>query len=181
MEPLSLFAIVKKIPSQVYAWLGILIILTGSHWYVYHRGQDNIQTKWEASIERGKTLVDKLKQEQGHIEVQVVTKYVDRVKVIHEKGETIEKLIPQYIPISTPDLPGGFRVLHDAAATNTVPSPSAGVGAQPVPVADVAKVLNFNYELCHAERAKLDSLWEWATRQRQAYLKLCKERGVTCN
>lgn len=181
MEPLSWFLVVKKIPRQVWFCLGLFLILAGTHWYTYNAGKDNVQAKWDLSIERGKAIVAELKQKQTVIEERIVIRYVDRVKTIHEKGKTIEKLIPYYIPVDTPDLPSGFRVLHDAAATNTVPEPSAGVGALPVPVKDVAETLNFNYAQCHQEREKLNALWEWAQLNRKAYLELCKQRGVTCN
>lgn len=177
---LTLGAAVKKIPRQVWFCLGIILLLGCSHWYAFHRGEAKVQDRWDLAIERGKELVKGLKEKQGAIETQVVIKYVDRVKVIHEKAKTIEKLVPIYIPADTPDLPAGFRVLHDAAATNTVPEPTSGIGAFPVAVKDVATTLNFNYELCHDEREKLASLWEWAVKNRKAYLELCKQQGVSC-
>lgn len=185
MIPLALIgegagAIAKKIPRELYISLGIILLLIGSHWYAFHRGEANTQAEWDKSIERGKALVADLKSKQGKIETKIIREYVPKVQVIHEKAKTIEKLVPVYIPIDTPDLPAGFRILHDASATNTVPSASSRVDAQPVPVKDVAETLNFNYELCHVEREKLKSLWKWASEQHHAYQELCKQPGVSC-
>lgn len=170
-----------KIPRGVWLTLGAVLVLGCSHLGVYFHGKSVVQTKWDQSVERGKQLVEDLKKMHSAIDAEVITVYVPKVKVIHEKAKTIEKLVPIYLPADTPDLPPGFRVLHDAAATNTIPSTTAGVGAFPVAVEDVATTMNFNYELCHQERAKLDSLWEWAIKQRHAYLELCKQPGVKCN
>lgn len=171
---------VKKIPRGVWLTLGIILILACSHLAVYFHGKSVVQTKWDASVERGRELVKGLTKTQKVIEYQVVTRYVDRVKTIREKGETIEKLIPVYIPADTPPLPSGFRVLHDAAATNTIPESPTGVGAKPVSVEDVATTVNANYQLCHVERQKLSSLWDLWQTNRKAYLDLCKQQGLTC-
>jgi hypothetical protein len=178
---LTLGSMLKKIPWQIWVCAGLVVLIAGWGELRHYQGKQEIKEEWKASIQRGKVIVEGLVANQGKITEKIVVKYQTKYKVIYEKGDTIEKLIPQYIPTGTCMLPGGFRLLHDASATNTLPEPASGTTAQPVPVEDVARIINFNYTLCHAERTKLDALWEWAQAQRKAYLELCKQRGVVCN
>jgi hypothetical protein len=170
-----------KIPWQVWACAGLIVVTAGWGELRHYQGKQKVQKEWDASIERGKGIVEGLKNAQPKITEKIVTVYQDRVKVVYEKGDTIEKLIPQYVAGDTCMLSPGFRVLHDASATNTIPGPSTRAAAQPVAVEDVAKVMNFNYTLCHAERAKLQALWQWAQEQRGLYLETCKQPGVNCS
>lgn len=57
-----------------------------------------------------------LEKKAAEITTVEVTKYVDRVQVVHEQGETIVKKVPVYVPRNVCVLPPGFRSLHDAAA-----------------------------------------------------------------
>lgn len=140
-----------------------------------------MQARWDASIERGKVIVKDLKSAQGQVTVRVETKYVDRWRTIYEKGDTITKLVPQYIPAGTCDLPAGFRVLHDNAVSGTIPSTSAATDAAPVPVRDAATTITGNYTTCNAAISDLMGLREWVEGQQQAYQELCKQRGVVCS
>lgn len=103
-------------------------------------------------------------------EVEVI-KYVDRIKVIKEKASVIEKQIPVYIPVDAPDVAGGFRLLHDAAATGVpiAESVQPDDGA-PVPLADVAATVTANYAQCAADK-ELIVLWQ------DYYQRLCDTYG----
>src|SRR5687767_3425097 len=103
-----------KIPWQVFACAGALVVLGAAGWYVYNLGQDHKQQDWDAAVERGKAIVDDLKANQGKITVKIETRTVERLKVVKEKGDAIIQRVPVYLPDSTLMLPGGFRVLHDA-------------------------------------------------------------------
>lgn len=103
---------------------------------------------------------------------EVVTQYVDRevVKLVQQVSvvtETIVKEVPVYVPVDTPPLPAGWRVLHDAAARGQVPSPSAIPDAAPVAAQDAAATVAANYGACRADQARLRGLQEWITRQQQ--------------
>lgn len=173
-------AAAKKIPWKVYAFAGVLVIQVFLCYHFYNKGQDDIQQKWNATKEAGKAVGGKLKAKQNEVTATTITKYVYTEKVIREKGKVLTQLIPHYIPIDALDLPSGFRVLHDAAATGTLPGPTAGVEARPVPLAVATETITGNYSHCQVEKEKLRALWEWAENQRKASLELCKERGVTC-
>lgn len=177
---LLLKSLAKKIPWQVWACTGAALIFFGWGEWRYHQGASKVKSEWNASVERGKNIVKELKSRHGMVFYKVLVQHVEKVKVIKERGATVEKLIPVYLP-SDDLLPGGFRVLHDAAATNTVPGTTEGADAQPVPIRQVASTVNKNYTTCHLAIQELYSLRQWVVGNRQAYLDLCKQQGADCN
>ncbi len=171
----------KKIPLTAWAVAGGLFLFWGYGHLQYRAGQENTQQKWDQSVKRGKTIVAQLKKEQGKVTIKYQTQYVDRVKVIHEKGKVIRDLIPTYIAADSCDLPPGFRLLHDAAASNSIPGAPEGTNAAAVPVRVATKTITDNYESCHEVSERLVNLQGWVLEQRQAYLELCKQPGSSCN
>lgn len=161
----------RGIPWQV--WLALAV---GAAFYAYGehkestgetRGRAEVQARWNAAIERGKAELVKRKEKQGAVTVRVETKYVDRVKVIREKGQTIVRKVPVYVPAGSCDLPPGFRVLHDAAAANTIPDPAGIPDAAAVPAQDAATTVADNYLTCHETAARLTALQEWVRGQQK--------------
>lgn len=157
-------AAVKKIPWQVWACTGLVLVLFFTHYTVYRNGQEEVQAKWDATIEAGKTVIAEVEKSGAEVTATTVTKYVYLTKTIRVKGDTIVKEIPVYIPASTPDLPGGFRLLHDAAVTSEVPS-QADLPGQPVSVRTATETITKNYTTCHVWRGQLDSWNEWYQEQ----------------
>ncbi len=175
-----LWGALKKIPYQVWFLIGGAIALWGYGNWQYNRGEAAVQGRWDASVKQAKALVKPLVTEQAKITERVVTKYVDRIKVVHEKAKVITQLIPTYIPSDACDLPPGFRVLHDASANNTIPGSAEEINAAPVPVRVATKTITDNYTSCHETEETLISLQEWVAEQRRAYLALCAQEGVDC-
>ena len=170
-----------KIPWQVWACAGLGLFLVLFGWYWDSHGASRVQKRWDAAVARGTVIVAGLKAEQGKVTVRVETKYVDRWKVIHEKGDTITKLVPQFISDGTCDLPGGFRVLHDAAVSGTTPSAADLTNAEPVPASTAATTVTENYTTCNKAISDLAGLREWLEEQRKVYLERCKLPGVDCS
>lgn len=169
-----------KIPWKAVALAGVALIFFGWGEWRYHQGASKVKSDWNASIERGKSVVKELKNRQGLVFYKVLIQHVDKVRVIKERGETVEKLIPVYLP-SDQLLPGGFRVLHDAAATSTIPGTTEGANAESVPITEATRTIVQNYQTCHLAIQDLASLRLWIQENRQAYLDLCKQRGVDCS
>lgn len=173
--------VAKKIPLSVWLGLAGVFVLWGYGSYQHHRGKQEVQVKWDAAVARGKVAVKALQEKQRQVSIVTETIFKDRIKVIYAKGKVIHDKIPIYIPAGTPDLPGGFRVLHDAAATNTVPGVASGVKEAPVSVAEATSTIIDNYTGCIKNQVEVLSLQQWAAAQRQAYLELCKQSGSSCN
>lgn len=84
----------------------------------------------------------------------MVTKYVDRVRLMREKGNTIIKEVPVYVPAQadaacTVNL--GFVRLHDAAAAGelTTPARDSDAAASSIALSTVATTVAANYQTCH--------------------------------
>ena len=97
------------------------------------------------------------------VDVQVVTHYVDRVRVIHDTTQTLQREIPTYVTPATDrafPLPVGFVRLHDAAATGVLPG-SAGdtdATASDVTASQAADVIAANYGTCLEIREQLNAV-----------------------
>lgn len=105
---------------------------------------------------------------------EVITQYVDRevVKVVEQIAvvtETITKEVPVYVPLDSPALPGGFRVLHDAAARGQVPDPAAIPDAASASAQDVAATVAENYGACRLYAARVKGWEDWARAQQGAH------------
>lgn len=169
----------KKIPWTWIARAGVLMVAVLIGLWIYNLGQGHNEEKWQARVVEGRKIVDKLKANQGKITVKTEVRYVERVKTIKEKARVIEKKVLIYIPVDTPDLPGGFRVLHDSAALGTFPG--AAEDGLPVSVRTATETINRNYAVCHQWKAALDAQVQWAQEQRKVYLSECKQLGQKCS
>lgn len=160
-------AALRRIPGWVYV---LLLLLAAGLYYGharYNAGQANIQAKWDAQKGKDTAEIERLKAEAGKVTVRVETKYVDRVKTIREKGDTIVQKVPVYVPAGLPDLPGGWRLLHDHAAAGTIPGPSETADGAPVAPETAAATVAANYTTCLATAEQLRGLQEWVNEQKR--------------
>ena len=156
-----------RVPGWLWLVLGLFCCgLLYGHWR-FNAGQADVQGKWNASIARGKAEVERLKAEAGKVTVKVETKYLDRIQTIKVKGDTIVQKVPVYVPADLPDLPGGWRLLHDAAAEGAVPDPANEPDAAPVSPQTAASTVASNYTQCLATAEQLRGLQEWVTEQKR--------------
>ncbi|VVE41375.1 hypothetical protein PCO31111_04190 [Pandoraea communis] len=93
----------------------------------------------------------------------VITQYVDRVREIRVKGDTIIKKVPVYVTAEADaacTVPAGFVRLHDAAAANATPDDPSDTDARPsgVALSAVAETVADNYTACHELAARFDAL-----------------------
>lgn len=106
--------------------------------------QSNLEQTKKTAVVTEKVLTDRA---QSQVRIQLVTKEIIRA-------------VPTFIPAGTPDLPGGFRLLHDSAALG-VPPPASGPPAAPAPVEDVTRVVAENYATCLDNADQLHQLIQW--------------------
>ncbi|VVD78509.1 hypothetical protein [Pandoraea fibrosis] len=93
----------------------------------------------------------------------VITKYVDRVREIRVKGDTIIQKVPVYVTAEADaacTVPVGFVRLHDAAAGNTPPDNPGDADARPsgVALSAVAETVADNYTAYYELAARYDAL-----------------------
>ena len=163
----AIWLFLKAVPSWV--WVA-LALLAGGLFYGhtrYNAGQEDVQGKWDAEHARMAAEIADLKTKQGKVTTKVETKYVDRIKTIREKGDVIVREVPVYVPADSCDLPGGFRVLHDAASQGIVPDPADIPDAAPVPAQEAAGTVAGNYSTCLQNAEQLTGLQEWVREQQR--------------
>ena len=101
-----------------------------------------------------------------HATVKVVTKYVDRVRLMREKGDTIIKEVPVYVPAQADaacTVNRGFVRLHDAAAAGELPTSTgdSDAAASSLALSTVATTVAANYQTCHENAEQLRALQGW--------------------
>lgn len=164
----GLWRFLRGVPWQ--AWLVVALLLVGWRYgeHRYAAGKADVQAKWDKQKLVDEAAASKLRTAANRVSTKIVTQYVDRVRVVREKSHAIAQQVPAFVPAGLPDLPGGWRLLHDAAAAN---EPIAGGAdpddAAPVPVATAAATVVDNYGADHKTAARLMSLQDWVYAQCQ--------------
>lgn len=148
-----------------YRILAVLLIILGVYGIGRWHGSTATQEQWDAEKLAQAVRVAETKTAQAETAVKVVTEYVDRIQVVREKGDTIIKKVPVYVPTDSCSLPGGFRVLHDAAAANTLPDSTRVADAPAADAQTVAATVADNYNTCNGIREQLIALQAWAKAQ----------------
>ena len=156
-----------RLPIQVAA---IATLVFG----VYMEGGIATQEKWEAKVAEVKIEMAKKETASAETTVKVVTKYVNKVQIVKEKGNDIIKQVPVYITKDADtkcDVPTGFVVLHDSASRNEVPDATRKVDAttSSVKISGVAETVVDNYTTYHQVAEQLRSLQEWVREQQKIY------------
>lgn len=136
-------------------------------------GRNQVTEDWEAAKAKQHARVEAVKTAQAVATVEVVTKYVDRVKVVRERGVTITKEVPVYVTKEADahcTVPAGFVSLHDAAARGGVPDPPGGADAATsgIALSAVAGTVAGNYERCHENAEQLTALQSWIREMEKA-------------
>jgi hypothetical protein len=161
-----LLGVLRSLPW--WAWLVVALLAAG--WLYGERqhvqGAAEVQARWDAAATIEAQQRRDLEVKQDKVTTKVEIQYRDRVQTVKVKGDTIIKEIVRYVPIDSPDLPPGFRVLHDAAAANELPDPAGIAYAAPVPAATVAETVAANYTGCHANAVAIEEWQNWANRQK---------------
>ena len=146
-------------------WLAMLVLAAAVFATGWVKGASQVQARWDAATGAQAVAVAAVKQHQAEATVQVVTQYVDRVHTVRVAGETIIKEVPVYVPADSPALPGGFRLLHDAAARGELPDAASAADAPAVPAQDLAATIAANYLSCRENAEQLTALQAWVVSQ----------------
>jgi hypothetical protein len=156
-----------KLPIQLVA---TLLLVLG----IYFEGSISTRKEWEAKVEEAKLEVAKKEVVSAEVTTRVVTKYVEKIKVVKEKGDVIVKEVPQYITKESDakcDIPNAFVVLHDSASRNEVPDASrlADERTSETKLSTITETVAGNYSICHQNAEQLKALQEWIKEQQKVY------------
>lgn len=138
----------------------VLSLLFGLYKSIYNSGYragEQLLKNYVAE-QTQKTLI--VEKEVEKLVTVVETKYVDRIKTVRMKGETIVKEVPVYVTKSDDvacELRAGFVRVHDAAASNTPAEPAAESDRDPAGVAlsQTLATIADNYTQYYACRQKV--------------------------
>ncbi|MDI4092128.1 hypothetical protein U5F73_06665 [Stenotrophomonas pavanii] len=155
-----------KLIPWLYRWLAMAALaaaLIGVGWI---KGASHVQVQWDAAVQQQTQQAATVRERQAQATVKVVTEYVDRVRVVREKGDTIIKEVPVYVPVQADaacTINRGFVRLHDAAAAGDLPEPAGDADAAPAGIAlsAVAGTVAANYQTCHENAEQLRALQGW--------------------
>lgn len=152
-------------PYRLLALTALSVALVGFGWI---KGASHVQAKWDAAIQQQALHTAAIRERQAQATVKVVTQYVDRVRVVREKGETIIKEIPVYVPVQADaacSINRGFVRLHDAAAAGELPEPArdADAASAGIALSAVAGTVAANYQTCHENAEQLRALQVWVS------------------
>lgn len=111
----------------------------------------------------------KINLKRAAVTERVVTEYIEVAGKTEVVTETIEKEVIRYAD-SNPGyvLDGAWRVLHDAAALNTVPDPASipyGASGAPPRAAEALDTVTASYAACNRTADRLDALQGWVRAQ----------------
>lgn len=140
----------------------LAVALVGFGWSM---GAGHVQAQRGNDIAEQATRAVKILVKQGQVTERIVTKTIERVRVIRAKTQTVIQEVPVYVPADI-DLPGSFRVFHDAVAAGSVPDPAGIPHAATVTARAVAETVATNYGICHETAEQLKGLQEWVTEMR---------------
>ena len=150
-------------PYRLLALIALAVALLGFGWV---KGAAHVQAQWDAAVQQQTLQVVALRQKQAEATVKVVTQYVDRVRIVREKGKAIIPEVPVYVPVQADaacTLNRGFVRLHDAAAAGELPEPARDTDAAAAGIAlsAVAGTVATNYQTCHENAEQLRALQGW--------------------
>ena len=117
------FVRMYKFPIQV---ASILVLVFG----MFMEGAISNEAYWKAKVAEAQLQVAKKEVASAEATTKVVTKYVDKVRVVKEKSNAIIKEIPKYITKEVDaqcSIPDSIRVLHSSASRNEVPDTTRNV------------------------------------------------------
>lgn len=137
----------------------ISIALAGAGWKCYTMGKEAVQVAWDA--ERAANAIAAAEaQKKAQLTADSVA---EKVAKSARRDRVVYRTITKEVAHVQNDCPASanFRVLHDSAATATMPDfSSAGADAASVAAKDVAETVIENYEACQDSIRRLNALQE---------------------
>ncbi|MFN4063017.1 MAG: hypothetical protein ACK4JA_02395 [Parazoarcus communis] len=149
-----------------YRWLALVLLAAALFGFGWIKGASHVQAQWDAAVQQQALQTAAIRERQAQATVKVVTQYVDRVRIVREKGETIIKEVPVYVSVQADaacTINRGFVRLHDAAAAGELPEPArdSDAAAAGLALSAVAGTIAANYQTCHENAEQLRALQEW--------------------
>ena len=130
------------------------------------------EEQWKLKVNEMEVKVAKQEVAAAELTTEVITKYVDRVKIVEGKTREIIKKVPVYITKESDDkcaINNGFVSLHNSSASQTkIPDTTRDVNetASDVKLSTVATTIAENYGTYYQVAEQLKSLQDWIKQQK---------------
>jgi hypothetical protein len=164
------FGIIIPLPYKLGLQILSIFLLVAGTFFI---GGISNQAEWQLKVKQMEVEIAKKELEAEHISHEVITKYVDRVKIVEGKTHEIIKKVPVYITKESDDkciINNGFVSVFNASANQTdVPYTSRDIneGASNVKLSEVATVVSQNNGTYYQVAEQLKSLQGWIMKQRE--------------
>ena len=165
------FTIGKLIPIEYQ--LALKFVSTGACAFgLFMIGAISNENVWQLKVKEMEAKVAKQELAAAEISTNVITQYVDRVKIVEGKTHEIIKKVPVYITKESDDkctINNGFVSLHNASAGQTEVPKSTGTineEASNVKLSEVVSTVSQNYGTYYQVSEQLKSLQDWISNQK---------------
>ena len=164
------FTIGKLIPIEYQ--LAVKFVSTGACAFgLFMIGAISNEDIWQLKVKEMETAIAKQELAAAEVTHEVITQYVDRVKIVEGKTHEIIKKVPVYITKESDDkctINNGFVSLHDHASKNEVPEPSGSVNedSSEIKLSTVAETVSQNYGTYYQVVEQLKALQSWIRKQK---------------
>ena len=164
------FTIGKLIPIEYQ--LAVKFISTGACAFgLFMIGAISNEDIWQLKVKEMETAIAKQELAAAEVTHEVITQYVDRVKIVEGKTHEIIKKVPVYITKESDDkctINNGFVSLHDHASKNEVPESTGSINedSSDVKLSAVAETVSQNYGTYYQVVEQLKALQSWIRKQK---------------
>lgn len=156
-------------PYALLAKWGVIALLVASFGgWCWFKGNEHGTAKLTEYIGEQAKEGARVVVKQGKVTERVVTKYITVTAKTQATGDTVKKEVQDYAKANAGDcLDPRWRLLHDAAATQSVPDAGAAAdGTVGAPgAAEALDTVTGNYAACHRTADRLDALQLWVAEQ----------------
>ena len=131
------------------------------------------EESWQLKVKEMEVKVAQQELAASEITTEVITKYIDRVKIVEGKTHEIIKKVPVYITKESDDkctINNGFVSLHNSSASQTkIPDTSRDFNetASNVKLSTVATTISENYGTYYQVTEQLKALQDWINKQKE--------------
>lgn len=94
---MSTWAAIAAFLAKYWRQIGAAVLIAGLAYGIEKFGEHRIQAKWDLAVSQAAEKAQETRTEEAQQTVKVVTEYVDRVRIVRQKGETIIKEVPKYV------------------------------------------------------------------------------------
>lgn len=132
--------------------------------------------KWESKMLAIELENQRLQTLSEKVTIQEVIKYVDRVKIVKERGEEIIRKVPYYVNVEADNncvINDGFVWLHNKAIDQSISEPTGDLNANTtgVELSTVSETVASNYQKYHEVVEQLKALQSWIVEQQAIHNK----------